>query len=557
MSMKRERTSTGAHMAGQGTGVSPKDFQHAARLVHTSMRAPEHAKHRHLLLDSLPFIAWLKDTGSRFLIVNDAFAKAFGRTCPADFVGKTDFDLSPQAIAQGYRAADLEVLATRNPLTVEERILDHGEFKWFETYKTPVFDENGELIGTAGCARDITERKEAEANLLHINDSLEEQVVVRTAEAETRARELLESERFFHATIDALPAILCVLDEHGRIIAVNRAWRDFAAANGGDPDAVCEGVSYLTVCDESASMELEVAHTVGSAIRSILAGRQQHFMYEYECSSPVRTRWFAMSVTRFPGDGPTRLVVMHDEITERRLLAEAQRESAGRLKRLAAHLESVREEQSATIAREVHDELGGTLTMLKLALTTLVDDVAPLAPLRPRLEGMLDQVNSALQTVKRISVNLRPGILDTLGLSATIRWYAGQFTRMTGIAVELRIPEDVALQGESSTVVFRIIQEGLTNVAKHSAATKARISLTLRKAELVLRLSDNGVGLTENSLSKPDSFGVIGMLERACHLGGQLSLTTPPGKGTVLTLRLPLESAEPCDSTNTRAAQQW
>lgn len=328
---------------------------------------------------------------------------------------------------------------------------------------------------------------------------------------------------------------------------MNRAWRDFAAANGGNAETLCEGVSYLKVCDEAAAMEQEVAHTVASAIRSILAGRQQHFMYEYECSSLVRTRWFTMSMTRFPGDGPTRLVVMHDEITERRRLAEAHRESAERLKRLAAHLESVREEQSATIAREVHDELGGTLTMLKLALTTLVDDVAPLAPMRPRIEGMLDQVNSALQTVKRISANLRPGILDTLGLTATIRWYAGQFARMTGIAVEVRIPEHVTLPSESSTVVFRIIQEGLTNIAKHSAATRARITLTLRKTELVLRLSDNGVGLAENSLSKQDSFGVIGMLERACHLGGQLSLTAPLGKGAVLTLRLPLESGNHTD----------
>lgn len=554
MSVKRERRDARTHNGGRAEGASTMGCPHPAPLTHPARITPEHARARHLLLDNLPFIAWLKDAEFRFLAVNDAFARAFDRSSPEEIIGKTDFDISPPAVAQGYRAGDLEVLANREPLIIEEHILDHGELRWFETCKVPALDEDGKLIGTAGFARDVTARKRTEADLLHINDSLEEQVVVRTAEAETRARELLESERFFRATIDALPSILCVLDENGRIIAVNRAWRDFAAANGGAPERVCEGVSYLTVCDEAFSVEREVAQTVASAIRAILAGRQQHFHYEYECSSLTRTRWFAMSVTRFPGDGPTRLVVMHDEITERRLLADAQRESAERLKRLAAHLESVREEQSATIAREVHDELGGTLTMLKLALTTLVDDVAPLAPMRPRIEGMLDQVNSALQTVKRISVNLRPGILDTLGLTATIRWYAGQFTRMTGIAVELRIPEDVALPSESSTVVFRIIQEGLTNIAKHSAATKARIRLTPRKTELVLRLSDNGVGLAENSLSKQDSFGVIGMLERACHLGGQLSLTTPPGKGAVLTLRLPLE---PRDSADRGMPPQW
>lgn len=501
-------------------------------------------RHRHMLLDSLPFIAWLKDGDGRFLAVNEAFAQAFGYDSPDEIAGKTDFDLSPPAVAEDYRTGDLEVMTNREPMTIDERILDHGELRWFETYKAPIFDPRGAVAGTAGFARDITTRKETEANLLHINDSLEEQVVVRTAEAATRARELLESERFFRATIDALPSILCVLDEHGRIIAVNRAWRDCAATRGANPYALNVGASYLAVCDESALADRESAYTVASAVRAILAGTQQHFSHEYAYGSPPKTRWFAMSVTRFPGDGPTRLVVVHDEITERRRLADAHRESAERLKRLAAHLESVREEQSATIAREVHDELGGTLTMLKLALATLADDAASSAPMRPRIEGMLAQVDSALQTVKRISANLRPGILDTLGLSATIRWYAGQFSRMTGIAVELRVPDDMTLPSESSTVVFRIIQEGLTNIAKHSAATKARISLTLRKTGLVLRLHDNGVGLAEDSLSKQDSFGVIGMLERAQHLGGQLSLTTPRHKGTVLTLRLPLPPGE-------------
>lgn len=554
MSMKHERTSAATHLPDTAADLASIDPASGAHSTKSNKALPTYARYDRLLLDNLPFIAWLKDTGSRFLAVNDAFAHAFGTLTPDEIIGMSDFDLSPRAVAQGYRAGDLEVFATRKPLTIEERILDHGEFKWFETYKAPVADAQGNLIGTVGFAVDITARKRAEENLLHINDSLEEQVVERTAEAETRARALQESERFFHATIDALPAILCVLDEGGRIIAVNRAWRNFATANGGHLEVMCEGIDYLAVCDKAAAMAEEVAHTVAGAIRAILAGRQHHFLHEYECSSPVRRRWFAMSVTRFPGDGPARLVVMHDEITERRLLADAHRESAERLKRLAAHLESVREEQSATIAREVHDELGGTLTMLKLALATLVDDAATLAPLRPRIEGMLDQVNSALQTVKRISANLRPGILDTLGLSATLRWYAGQFAQMTGIAVELRIPEEVSLPSEASTVVFRIIQEGLTNVAKHSAATKARISLSLRKTELVVRLSDNGVGLSEDSLSKQDSFGVIGMLERACHLGGQLSLTTPLGKGTVLTLRLPLESGGAADK---QGRSQW
>lgn len=500
-------------------------------------------RYQRALLDNFPFLVWLKDTQSRFLAVNAALAHACGADDVDNLVGMTDFDVTPTPLAESYRATDVEVLTSCRQLTIEEEILDHGVSRWFETYKAPVLDERGALLGTVGFARDITERKDAEAALLRLNDTLEEQVAQRTAEAEARAQALYESERFSRAIIDALPSALCVVDGHGTIVAVNETWRAFALANGGDLKRVCEGVNYLHVCETAARMSAASATAVADAIRAILAGRRNGYTGEYECHSPREERWFAVTISPFPDDGPVRLLIKHEDITERKRLLEEQRENAARLKRLAAHLDSVREEQNTTIAREVHDELGGTLTMVKLGLATLADANTTPRSLQDRLRGMLEQADSALQTVKRISASLRPAMLDTLGLVATIGWYTRRFSDMTGIAVELQMPEYVALSPAANTAVFRIIQEGLTNVAKHAGAARVTLTLSTDDKELKVVLIDDGIGLIEGYLRKPDSFGVIGMHERAQHLGGRIRLTGSPPAGTRLELRMPLDAA--------------
>src|SRR6185369_3709818 len=144
-------------------------------------------------------------------------------------------------------------------------------------------------------------------------------------------------------------------------------------------------------------------------------------------------------------------------------------------------------------------------------------------------------------TIKRISSDLRPATLDALGLVATIKWHVARFREMTGIAMDLRLPEYIRLSRSRSTAIFRIIQEALTNVAKHAGASTVCIAIRKYSGELIIKISDNGVGLTESSQSKSGSFGLIGMYERAHYLGGELSITGTPGVGTRLRLRIPLD----------------
>ncbi|HXE40748.1 MAG TPA: PAS domain S-box protein [Azonexus sp.] len=407
-----------------------------------------------------------------------------------------------------------------------------------------VRDDLGRTVRVVGSLTDISARKSAEASLRRINDSLELKVAQRTAEAEVRALALLESERFARLTIDALDFALCVLDAKGKIIAVNQAWRESAVANGGDGARVCEGVSYLDVCDAAARDGDPIAVQVASAIRAALAGGSQNFSIEYECHAPTERRWYVMRLCGFPGGGPLRLVIKHENITAGKLAGEEQMASGRRLKRLAAHLETVREEQSATIAREVHDELGGTLTMVKLGLATVAGSLDASEAQQASIQRLLGQLDDALQTVKRISANLRPATLDTLGLIATIKWHAAQFSQLTGIATELRLPEYVRLSRKRSTAIFRIVQEALTNIAKHAGASRAFISMRKHRGYLNVEISDDGVGLAEDCRFKPDSFGLIGMHERAQYLGGQLSISGMPGTGTCLSLRIPLEDSK-------------
>jgi signal transduction histidine kinase len=345
------------------------------------------------------------------------------------------------------------------------------------------------------------------------------------------------------ATLNALRARLCVIDEHGEIIATNRAWREFNE-NFTDPLAKGEGESrhsfsapWMMCCWRE-----DTASRVSLAVEELLAGKRDSFILEYEFGSGESVRWFETYITRLQGDGPIRLAMSHIEITNCKRTENALKKSSKRLKELGAHLESVREEQSAMIARELHDELGALLTMLKLDLALTAEQVASTDETRGRFSELLDKVQTALQVVKRISTNLRPAMLDTLGLMSTIRWYVEQFSRSTDIDVDLKLPEYVRLSDISNIAVFRIIQEGLTNVAEHSGANRVQVHVSKDYGSLIVEIADNGKGIAQGDMQRQGSFGIIGMNERAQYLGGTFSICGKSGLGTTLTLRIPMDS---------------
>jgi len=226
---------------------------------------------------------------------------------------------------------------------------------------------------------------------------------------------------------------------------------------------------------------------------------------------------------------------------------EQLRSSYEQLIALSGYLISVREKERTRIAREIHDELGQALTGLKMDLTRLesrllgTSDVVPHPVLLEKLRSMANQVDTTIQSVRRIATDLRPGVLDDFGLAAAIEWQAQEFQNRIGIRCKFTsILEDINLDQDGCTAVFRILQEALTNVARHAGATRATISLKEAAGTLTLEVKDNGKGITENDLSKTKSFGLLGMRERASLLGGELHISGIQGTGTTITVRIPL-----------------
>jgi signal transduction histidine kinase len=216
-------------------------------------------------------------------------------------------------------------------------------------------------------------------------------------------------------------------------------------------------------------------------------------------------------------------------------------QSLDQLRALAARLQSAREEERTRIAREIHDELGQALTAIKIDLAALIRDLpGDSGPQRQRSQSILKLLDEAIQSVRRIATELRPGILDDLGLVAAVEWAAEEFQARTGTTCELSLPGvDIALDPERATALFRILQETLTNVARHTNATRVDIRLAQENGDLILEVNDNGQGIGEEHPSESRSLGILGMRERALLLGGELTISGEPGKGTTVRVRIP------------------
>ena len=216
------------------------------------------------------------------------------------------------------------------------------------------------------------------------------------------------------------------------------------------------------------------------------------------------------------------------------------------LRNLSLHLQTAREEERTRIAREIHDELGQALTALKMDLFWLRKRFGPEAgTFEAKTDSMEKVIDDTIVTVQRLSGELRPGILDDLGLAAAIEWQAGEFEKRTGIRCRIQVtPEDMTLDRDRSTAVFRVFQEALTNVARHAEATEVAVSLERDEARVHLTVVDNGRGITEKEISSSKSFGLLGIRERVRFLGGDVAIEGRPKKGTTVRVAILLDQTE-------------
>jgi signal transduction histidine kinase len=227
-------------------------------------------------------------------------------------------------------------------------------------------------------------------------------------------------------------------------------------------------------------------------------------------------------------------------------IAIERRELEDQLRALSAHAESVREDERTAIAREIHDEFGQTLTALKMDIAWLLRRVAsesisaPRSALVEKLKTMSKMTDDAIQQVRKIAAGLRPGVLDDLGLVAAIEWQAQDFEARTGTTCEvISNVTDLKVDRAIATAIFRIFQEALTNVARHSGAAHVKVQLRAEADAIELEVSDDGRGISVEALRSPKSLGLMGVRERAQRLGGSVSITSVVPHGTRVALRVP------------------
>lgn len=235
---------------------------------------------------------------------------------------------------------------------------------------------------------------------------------------------------------------------------------------------------------------------------------------------------------------------------ERKRAEEALKESREQLRNLAARMDSLREKERTWIAREVHDQLGQVFTSIKIDLSLMQKALArsdrsgekTLALLHEKIASMSHLVDAAIRTVQKIGTQLRPGVLDDLGLVAAIEWQTKAFQTRTGISCRIKTNlQTVDLDRDRATAVFRIFQEILTNVARHAKATRVDILVEEENRQLFLDVEDNGLGISNQEISNPTSLGLLGMRERALLFNGEISISGISGKGTKVGLRIPLK----------------
>ena len=345
---------------------------------------------------------------------------------------------------------------------------------------------------------------------------------------------LKESEERYNALFDRSLSYVYVHDFNGQFIDANAA----ALKALGYKRKEMLALNFASLLDES-----RLTKAIKSLQEIIRSGHQKK-PDEYKLRrKDGRYIWVETEGSLIYKDGkPFAVQGIARDITAKKMAEEALRKSEEQLRNLATHIQSVREEERTAVAREIHDELGQALTAIKMDLSWLDKKMpAEHSPLFKKTKEMSALIDSTIQTVQRISAELRPGLLDDIGLLAAVEWQAEEFQKRTDISCDLSVSsQDITVDQDRSTAVFRIFQETLTNITRHAHASQVKVSLVKKDNTLELKVKDNGRGIIEEKISDPKSLGLMGIQERVHSLDGKIHIRGIPNKGTTVTVSIPL-----------------
>jgi PAS domain S-box-containing protein len=437
--------------------------------------------------------------------------------CYRDFLGLTEAEIikrGPVGLLHpddwGHSMALSTKLRSREiPLFhMEQRyIRGDGTVAWADTHIIALWDKDGRLLHTIGWVQDITERKQAEQAL---------------QASETRFRTLMEK-----------APVAISISRTGQTLYANQRYLEMYGFQKVDE-----------IVGHSVSEQWAPGYRPMIEERARLRARGLPVPSQYEAMGQRRDgSEFPVEIVVAPvvlPDGSASIGFLMD-ITERKRTQEERQRSLEQLRALTARLQSIREDERKSLAREIHDQLGQALTAIKLDLSSLVSELPNgTPPPSKRASSIIKLVDETIQSVRRISTELRPGMLDDLGLVATVEWAGEDFEARTGIKCRLDLPpEDLDVDPDQATAIFRILQETLTNVVRHARASKVEVRLAREDGVLTLEVHDNGQGIPDDKLSSGKSLGILGMRERALLLGGETTICGSSGNGTTVRVRIP------------------
>jgi|GEM_PF-302329 len=470
------------------------------------------------LIDNIPDSIYTKDLSGRKTLANHTEVKLLGGDSEVDVLGKDDFEFYSTELAEKFFADDQFVMNSGESIINKEEYLvnENGKKQWVISSKLPLRDKDNEIIGLVGTSHDITIRRTIEETLRENEKLLKEtQIIAKLGicsidinsgnwSSSEILDEILGIDTFFDKTFVGLEGVL-------------------------QP----EWIKQLT------------DHFVDDVVPNRTKFNQK---FKIIRQKDKEERWVhGIGELKFDDNNqPVKLIVTVQDITERKRTAEALLESQEQLKKFAAHLQNIREEERVLLAREIHDELGQILIAIKIDTGLLrhkvlknIDNTNE-QDIRTKFDNLFSLVDNTINTTRKIMTDLRPDALELIGFIETAKQHVNNFQERHHI--ECRFESNILkleIDLQQSVTLFRIIQEGLTNVARHAMATHVKIQLEVALDKLTMEITDNGKGFDENLKVKHDSYGLIGMKERVFLLGGELFISGKPGKGTCVRVEIP------------------
>jgi len=452
-----------------------------------------------------PIGIYQSSRSGKLLNANISIAKLLGYSSIEEFIGCNLEDIY-------YNKKDMEHFIAQHDIAGENVTLSfetqwkkkNGEVIWVLLTVHDVRDKSGQVLYYEGFVFDITARKQVEEAL---------------SESEERYRLLVENSTDLVAEINTLGEYLYVSPNVKTIL------------------------DYRPVDLIGTNIISKVYNKDKELIYEILNKNRGSATYRYRDRNGM-WHWFESSCQSYStSSGEKRIVIVSRDITERKKAEQEIEISRKQLQYFTEHLEHVLEEERKGISREMHDELGQLLTILKFDLGWIrLEVLKGNINVTDKIDSMIESVNECLSAVKRISKEIRPPQLDALGLSGAIQWDIEQAERKIGIKGNLTIsPSGLELRGKTATVLYRIFREALTNVVRHSQAKNIYVNLEKKETSLILTIRDDGRGITKKELKGETSLGLVGMRERARIIGGTITINGKTGEGTTIKVEVPIE----------------